>query len=68
MTQQAIETQPLLRIEHVTKRFPEVVANSDVTLDVMPGEVLCLLGENGAGKTTLADMLYGGIRPDEGHI
>ncbi|GMQ94090.1 MAG: ABC transporter ATP-binding protein [Acidimicrobiia bacterium] len=61
-------TNPLLRIEHVTKRFPEVVANNDISIDVMPGEVLCLLGENGAGKTTLADMLYGVIRPDEGHI
>lgn len=61
-------TNPLLRIEHVTKRFPEVVANSDISIDVMPGEVLCLLGENGAGKTTLADMLYGVTRPDEGHI
>lgn len=68
MTQQEAATRPLLRIENVTKRFPEVVANSNVSIDVMPGEVLCLLGENGAGKTTLADMLYGVIRPDEGHI
>jgi len=68
MTQQETATRPLLRIENVTKRFPEVVANSNVSIDVMPGEVLCLLGENGAGKTTLADMLYGVIRPDEGHI
>jgi len=68
MTQQETVTRPLLRIENITKRFPEVVANSNISIDVLPGEVLCLLGENGAGKTTLADMLYGVIRPDEGHI
>ena len=59
---------PLLRVDHVTKLFPDVVANNDVSLDVKAGEVLCLLGENGAGKTTLADMLYGVYQPDEGQL
>ncbi len=68
MTNQQEEIVPLVRVEHVTKLFPDVVANDDVTIDVMPGEVLCLLGENGAGKTTLADMLYGIYRPDHGQI
>ena len=68
MTDTQEETAPLFRVEHVTKLFPDVVANDDVTLDVKYGEVLCLLGENGAGKTTLADMLYGVYYPDEGQL
>src|SRR5207302_1636863 len=52
----------------VTKRFPGVIANDRVTLEVMPGEVHALLGENGAGKTTLCNVLTGLFRPDEGHI
>ena len=57
---------PLLRIEHVTKRFPGVIANADVSLDVARGEIHALLGENGAGKSTLVKMIYGVMRPDEG--
>lgn len=68
MTDTQKEAAPLLRVEHVTKLFPDVVANDDVSLDVKAGEVLCLLGENGAGKTTLADMLYGVYHPDDGHL
>lgn len=52
----------------VTKRFPGVVANEDVTFDVRVGEVHALLGENGAGKTTLSNILTGLYRPDEGHL
>lgn len=68
MPDDLIEAQPLLRILEVTKQFPEVLANDSVSIDVMPGEIHCLLGENGAGKTTLADMVYGVFRPDEGSI
>lgn len=52
----------------VTKRFPGVVANEDVTFEVRVGEVHALLGENGAGKTTLSNILTGLYRPDEGHL
>jgi simple sugar transport system ATP-binding protein len=69
------ETQTIksLRIQHVemrniTKRFPGVLANSDVSFDVKAGEVHALLGENGAGKSTLMRQLYGLYRPDEGEI
>ncbi len=57
-----------LRIEHITKRFPGIVACSDITLAVGKGEVLALVGENGAGKTTLMNILMGLYTPDEGKI
>jgi simple sugar transport system ATP-binding protein len=52
----------------VTKRFPGVVANDNVTFAAKTGEVHALLGENGAGKTTLCNMLIGLSRPDEGEL
>lgn len=57
-----------LRIEHITKRFPGIVACSDISLSVGKGEVLALVGENGAGKTTLMNILMGLYTPDEGRI
>ncbi len=56
----------LLRIEGLTKAYPGVVANSDVSFAVAPGEVHALLGENGAGKSTLVKMIYGLVQPDTG--
>ncbi|MDR3114394.1 MAG: ABC transporter ATP-binding protein [Treponema sp.] len=57
-----------LRIEHITKRFPGVLASNDISLSVGEGEALALVGENGAGKTTLMNILMGLYQPDEGRI
>jgi simple sugar transport system ATP-binding protein len=59
---------PALRLEGITKRFPGVLANDDVSVEVRRGEILGLLGENGAGKTTLMNIVYGLYQPDEGRI
>ncbi len=58
----------LLRVENLNKRFPQVIANRDISLEIRKGEIHCLLGENGAGKTTLAECLYGAYHPDSGTI
>ena len=61
-------SETILSVDRITKRFPGVVANDAVSVDIRRGEIHCLLGENGAGKTTLADVLYGVYRPDEGTV
>ncbi len=57
-----------LEMRGVTKRFPGVLANDHIDLDLRRGEIHALLGENGAGKTTLMNILYGLLTPDEGEI
>ncbi|MFW5783344.1 MAG: ABC transporter ATP-binding protein [Spirochaetota bacterium] len=58
----------LLRMDRITKVFPGVVANDEVSFDLEAGEVHALVGENGAGKTTLMKILYGLYKPDGGEI
>jgi ABC-type sugar transport system ATPase subunit len=60
--------EPIISINHVTKRFPGVVALEDVTLDVSPGELHAICGENGAGKSTLMKVLSGVLIDYEGEL
>ena len=58
----------IIEMKNITKRFPGIVANDDVTIQIKKGEIYALLGENGAGKSTLMSMLFGMYEPDEGEI
>jgi simple sugar transport system ATP-binding protein len=57
---------PLIELEGLSKSYPGVKANEDVSFSIAPGAVHALLGENGAGKSTLVKMIYGLVRPDSG--
>jgi general nucleoside transport system ATP-binding protein len=57
---------PRLELIKISKRYPAVLANDDISLQVLPGEIHAVLGENGAGKSTLMKIIYGAARPDSG--
>jgi len=57
-----------INIKKITKTYPGVLANSDVSIDVRSGDIHAIVGENGAGKSTLMKILYGMVKPDEGSI
>ena len=61
-------TRPLLQMRSIVKQFPGARALDGVDLDILPGEVHCLLGQNGAGKSTLIKVLAGAHQPNEGQI
>ncbi len=63
-----METDTVLRLRSITKRFGPLVANDAISLELGKGEVLALLGENGAGKSTLVSILFGHYVADEGSI
>ena len=63
-----MNSPPRLQLMGITKAYPGVVANSDVSLVVQPGEIHAVLGENGAGKSTLMKIIYGSAKPDAGSM
>jgi ABC-type uncharacterized transport system ATPase subunit len=67
-TDNAAPAEPAVSVSGISKRFPGVIANDDISLDFRAGEVHVLLGENGAGKSTLIGILSGLQQPDEGAI
>lgn len=58
----------IVEMKNITKKFPGIVANDSVSIQIKKGEIYALLGENGAGKSTLMSMLFGMYEPDEGEI
>ena len=64
----AAQSPYAIEMLHITKRFPGIIANDDITLQLKRGEIHALLGENGAGKSTLMSVLFGLYQPEEGII
>lgn len=63
-----MEQQYAIEMLHITKKFPGIIANDDITLQLKKGEIHALLGENGAGKSTLMSVLFGLYQPEGGEI
>ena len=63
-----MNSPPRLQLFGITKAYPAVVANSAISLTVLPGEIHAVLGENGAGKSTLMKIIYGAVQPDAGTV
>ncbi|MFC7051545.1 ABC transporter ATP-binding protein [Hansschlegelia quercus] len=59
---------PILQLKNITKTYPGVIANENVSFSIARGEIHALLGENGAGKSTLVKMIYGVVKPDGGEM
>ena len=62
------EQTPVIEMRGITKEFPGIKANDNVTLELRRGEIHALLGENGAGKSTLMSILFGIYQADSGEI
>ncbi len=63
-----MEAENIIEMLHITKEFPGIIANDDITLQLRRGEIHALLGENGAGKSTLMSVLFGLYQPEKGVI
>lgn len=63
-----MEGENIIEMLHITKEFPGIIANDDITLQLRRGEIHALLGENGAGKSTLMSVLFGLYQPEAGVI
>lgn len=63
-----MQSENIIEMLHITKEFPGIIANDDITLQLRRGEIHALLGENGAGKSTLMSVLFGLYQPEKGEI
>ena len=63
-----MQSENIIEMLHITKEFPGIIANDDITLQLRRGEIHALLGENGAGKSTLMSVLFGLYQPETGVI
>ena len=63
-----MQSENIIEMLHITKEFPGIIANDDITLQLRRGEIHALLGENGAGKSTLMSVLFGLYQPEAGVI